>query len=109
MGKVASDLQSSITISNGVISGTLNEITGYTGAFSGDEADGHFLALQCTSESGATITVEVVGGQHGPSTLDSDGLIVCRIASTSQQIKVVATKSGQSTEKVYLLTGLTLA
>lgn len=108
-GKDASDLQSNITINNGVISGTLNYISGYTDAFSGDEANGHFLALQCTSVEGATITVEVLGGAHGASTLDEDGLIVCRIANTNQQIKVVTTKEGQSSIQIYALNGLNLA
>lgn len=78
--------------------------------YTGDEAEGNFLAIHAeTVEEGTTITVEVVGGVHGPSTLDADGLCICRIANTNQKIKVVATKDGYSTtEKIYRLTHLTL-
>lgn len=110
LGKDASDLQSNIVISDGMISGTLNYIADYSSAgYTGDEQDGHFIALKCTSVSGATITVEVLGGVHGASTLDADGLIICRIANTNQQIKVVTTKNGQSNTQIYALNGLTLA
>ena len=84
-------------------------IADYSSAgYTGDEESGNFLALKCTAVDGATITVEVVGGLHGASTLDSDGLVICRIANTYQKIKVVATKSGKTSTKVYSLTGLTL-
>ena len=41
-------------------------------------------------------------------TLDSDGLVVCRITSTSQSIRVVATKNGITNTENIALTGLTL-
>lgn len=109
LGKSASDLQTNIIVTNNKIKGTLKYIADYTSAgYVGDEASGNYLALKCTSINGATITVEVVGGVHGAQTLDSDGLVICRIANTSQKIKVVASKNGQSTTKTYSLTGLTL-
>ena len=107
-GKDASDLQDNIVVGTNAITGTLNYISGYTDAFSGDEANGNFLALKCTAIEGATITVEVVGGLHGPSVLDADGLIVCRIASTEQSIRVIATINGVSQTKTYALTDLVL-
>lgn len=109
LGKDASDLQENLEVSQNAITGTLKYIADYSSAgYTGDEESGNFLALKCTATSGATITVEVVGGLHGASTLDSDGLVICRIANTDQKIRVVATKAGQSSVKLYTLTGLTL-
>ena len=107
-GKDASDLQSGIEINNGVISGTLKYISDYSAAFSGDEASGHYIALKFAADGAESITVQVIGGLHGPSTLDEDGIVVARITSVSQQLKVVATESGISTTTFYSLNGLIL-
>lgn len=112
LGKSASDLQDGISIVGGVISGTLNYVTGYTG-FSGDvsEQSGNYLALRIdTDENVDSITVELIGGTLGhPVTLDSDRTIVIRITNTTtQSIKVVVNKNGLSQSKTYTLTGLTL-
>lgn len=100
-----------MSISNGVISGTLKKVTGYTG-FSGDpeEQSGNYLALKFTAEEGATVTVELINGTVGhPVTLDEDMNIVIRIADKdTQSIEVVASKGGASSTKTYALTGLTL-
>lgn len=106
-GKNASDLQENVVVSNSGISGTLKYVSDYSSAFSGSEAYGNYLALKCEAEEGATISVELVGGVHGPVTLDPDGLIVIRVTSNGQSVKVVATKSGISETKTYALTGLT--
>lgn len=113
LGKSVGDLQSNVTITNDVISGTLNYVTGYTG-FSGDteEQSGNYLALKCTTEdSGDKITVELIGGSTGhPVTLGADRNIVLRIANTTtQSVKVVATNILKRVEKTFALTGLTLA
>ena len=111
LGKYVTDLQEDIEVSEDDIIGTLKPVTDYTG-FSGDpeEQSGHYLALHCeTEEEGATITVELVGGDHGPVTLDPDGLIICRIKSTEQSIKVTASKEGYtSVTKSYSLADITL-
>ena len=107
-GKVASDLQD-ITIGQGGITGTLNYIADYSSAFSGDEASGHYLAIKCEATDGAVITGQVIGGVHGAVTLDSDGLLVCRIANNMQSIQIVATKNGKSKTLNYSLSGLNLA
>lgn len=112
LGKAASDLQSGIEIGNGKITGTLKYVTGYTG-FSGDvsEQSGNYLAVDCSvpNETGVTITCELVGGTHGPVTLDDDGILVARITSTSQKLKVTAKKSGEADyTQTYALTDLTL-
>ena len=113
LGKTVAELQSGVIISGSTISGTLNNIDGYTG-FSGNVAEqsGHYLVLRAdTGNASDTITVELIGGTVGrPVTLDSDRNIVLRIANTStQSVKVVATDGKHTVTKSYSLTGLTLA
>lgn len=107
-GYVVSDLQSNIVIGNGTISGHLNYIDDYSTAFSGDEASGNYLAIHASvpDVDDVTITVTVTN----PSTLDEDGICVCRIADKSTQtITVVASKEGyESVSKVFTLSGLTV-
>ena len=109
-GKSVTDLQSNIVVGTSGIAGTLKYVADYSSAFTGDEASGNYLALHCEvpDDEDATITVEVVNGAHGPVTLDSDGLVVLRIADKdSQTVKVVASKEGYaSVTKVYSLNGL---
>ena len=113
LGKIVTDLQESIVVGDTAITGTLKHVTGYTG-FSGDveEQSGNYLAIHCEVPDAeeATITVEVVGGTSGPVTLDSDGIIIDRIANTSQKIRVVASLAGyDSYTRTFDLSGLTLA
>lgn len=110
LGKTASQLQSGIKVKKDGITGTLAYVTGYTG-FSGDvsEQSGHYIALKAESADGATITAQVVGGTHGVVTLDSDRILVARIASTSQSIRFTATKNDKTVTVTYALTNLVLA
>jgi len=109
LGKLASDLQTGVTISGDVISGQLKYVSGYTG-FSGNSAEqeGNYLALKVETDNAEdVITVELLGGTVGhPVTLDSDRNIVLKIANTTQRVKVVV--NGTAT-KTYELTGLELA
>lgn len=109
LGKLASDLQTGVTISGDVISGQLKYVSGYTG-FSGNSAEqeGNYLALKVETDNAEdVITVELLGGTVGhPVTLDSDRNIVLRIANMTQKVKVVV--NGTAT-KTYELTGLELA
>lgn len=83
-------------------------MTGYE-AYSGDEQNGNFLAIHVDAPEGATITGELVGGVHGPVTLDESRVIIFRITDkTTQKVKFVASQYGDSTEYVYDLSGLTL-
>lgn len=109
LGKTVSDLQSNISVSRNAITGTLKYVTGYTG-FSGvtEEQSGNYLVLHCASDDADSITVEVVGGDHGPVTLDADGIIILRIKNTSQKVRVTSTKDGATNVKTYSLAGLTL-
>ena len=90
------------------VSGTLKYVTGYT-QFSGTDAEqsGHYLALKVESSNGATLYVKGSDSQY--SALESDGIIVIRVTDKdSQKIEIKASKSGQDTEFVYDLSGLTL-
>ena len=114
LGKVVTDLQENITISENNVSGNLKYVTGYTG-FSGDVAEqsGNYLALhfEVPDVSGVTISAVLVGGVHPESKLlDADGILLVRIQNTSEKIRITATKSGHGpVTKTYNLTGLTLA
>ena len=109
-GKTVSALQSNVAVGDSEITGTLHYVTGYTEFSSNsEEQEGNYLALKFETTDGATTTVEIVGGTKGPVTLDSDMNWVGLIKSNStQSIKVVSTKGGESVEKTYSLTGLTL-
>lgn len=110
LGKVVSDLQSDLEVGEDTITGTLKYVDDYTG-FSGDVAEqsGNYICLHATAIDGATITVKLIGGAHDETkTLDSDGLILARITSTTQKIKLFAYKDGVSATKVFKLSGLTL-
>lgn len=107
-GKVASDLQENIVVGESAITGTLKYISDYSSAFSGAEAYGNYIAIKCTASAGAVIKAEVVGGLHGEVTLDPDGLLVARIASNTQSIRVSATVDGMTETKVYALNNLVL-
>ena len=110
LGKDAGDLQEDVAIEDGAITGTLKYVTGYTG-FSGNVAEqsGNYLAIKVEADADS-ITVELVNGTLGhPVTLDSDGMIVLRIANTStQSITVVATKGNVSETHNLSISGLTL-
>lgn len=111
LGKYVTDLQEDVEIAGGVITGTLHYVTGYTG-FSGDpaEQEGNYLAVVCEASEGDTITAELIGGQHGPVTLDPDGILIARITDpATQKLRFTATGTDGTTEtKEYSLSGLTL-
>lgn len=109
LDKVVGDLQSNVTVSGNAITGELLYVTGYTG-FSGDPAEqsGNYIAVKATAEAGAVITAEVIGGDHGEVTLDSDGILVARIKNTSQKLRFTATSDNGTQTIIYDLSGLTL-
>lgn len=111
LGKYVTDLQEDVEIAGGVITGTLHYVTEYTG-FSGDpaEQEGNYLAVACEASEGDTITAELIGGQHGPVTLDPDGILIARITDpATQKLRFTATGVDGTTEtKEYSLSGLTL-
>lgn len=110
-GKTVSDLQSNVKIGNGAITGTLKYLDDYTGFSSKtEEQSGNYLAIHAEDSKADSITAELVGGTKGPVTLDSDGLIVFRIANkNTQSVKIVSYKDGAVKDtKAYGLTGLVM-
>lgn len=111
LGKYVTDLQEDVEIAGGVITGALHYVTEFTG-FSGDpaEQEGNYLAVVCEASEGDTITAELIGGQHGPVTLDPDGILIARITDpATQKLRFTATGTDGTTEtKEYSLSGLSL-
>lgn len=111
-GLKASDLQSDVTIDDGAVFGTLKYVDDYSSAYGTGEDSGNYLVLhfEVPETTGATITVELVGGVHGPRTLDEDGIIILRITDKNlQTIKVVASKTScETVTRTYSLRGLKL-
>ena len=110
-GVSVSDMQSGITVSDDAIEGTLKFVDGGwdAGTWSEEESKGNYIALAVEADDGATVTVELVGGVHGPTTLDDDMNIVIRVTDEqTQTIRVISTLDGESVTKVFDLTGLTL-
>lgn len=110
LGKVVSDLQENIVISDTSITGNLKYVTGYTG-FSGKESEqsGNFFAFHCTMATQTGVTVNVVTPSGKKWIVDpSDGLIVLRMTSTNKPLKITASKNGYvDFTKEYDLSGLT--
>ena len=108
LGKYVDDLQENVVINRNAISGTLKYVDDYTG-FSSDPSlcSGNYIAIhaEVPDVEDVTITVTVTN----PIVLDSDGIVVLRIADkSSQTITVVASKEGyNSVTKTFRLTGLT--
>ena len=110
-GKVVSDLQENVTVSAEGVSGTLKYIDDYSSAYGSGENSGYYLVLHCTTPGveGATITSEVIGGVHGPVTLDEDGIVISRITDKdTQTIEVVAYKDGESDSVILDLSDLVM-
>lgn len=110
LGKTCADLQSNVTVVDGVISGNLKFVDDYTGYGAVSEAVGNFLALKATSDMGATITMTMIGGKNDGRTVTlDDGYTVSKIFNEfCQKLKFVATKDGKSTTRTFGLTGLWL-
>ena len=110
LGKVITDLQSGVSVGENAIAGELLYVDDYIGFSSKvEEQSGNYLVLHCESaEPDAVITVEVIGGYSGPVTLDEDGIIILRIASTAQSVRVTCYAGGAYKEQTYSLTGITL-
>ena len=119
-GITASSLQSNIDVSMsgglGAISGTSKLISDGTawdsGTWGTGEDTGNYLALKAVGiPDGATATIELVGGEHGPVALSSsdDYLAVCRVTNNNQKIKLVTALGEYADTKVYTLNKLNLA
>ena len=108
-------LQSSIAISTSSgnpITGTLKAVTGYTG-FSDVVAkqSGNYLALHCAvaGEGNVEYSAQIVGSDSDAVFVEGTSIFVARITSSSQSLKVTASKAGYETvTKTYTVAGLTL-
>ena len=102
LGKQTSDLATNITFSagddstEGVISGTLKYVTGYTGFNSSDtsEQEGYFLPFKIEKPSDwddeeGTGTFQVVGGKKGAVNIDtSDFIGIVYLGKTEKEAEV---------------------
>lgn len=98
-GKLPSELQSGVSITNGVARGTLAYVTGYTG-FSGnvEEQSGNYIALKVTgAPEDAVVTYQKVGGSAEPVTLDADRNIVIRVVDHNAVLRFTVSKDGHDT------------
>ena len=105
-----STLVSGLTITGTDIKGTLNYYDGSNwelGTWSEEQKAGNFLPLSLSSDG--TITVQVIGGDNGPTQV-TDGFCIFRIKDkNTQSIQVKASGGGgKENTKTYSLTGLTL-
>lgn len=109
LGKSVTDLQENVSINGTNVTGTLKYVTDYTG-FSGDvsEQSGNYLAWKFTTGiTGADIKIKY--GNKAEKTLDSDGILILRVASLSNRLRVRVVK-GDTVYNVttFDLSGLTL-
>ena len=110
-GASVSDLQSSIAVGVGVVTGTLKYYTEYTG-YSDDPAEqsGNYLTLHVTSTDADAITWELQGSGVAAQAVPAGGVIVMRVTDASREtLRLVATKTGYNQQAAsYSLAGLTL-
>lgn len=108
-GKYVSDLQEDVVIKSNSIEGHLLYQDNYTGFSSKpEEQTGNYLAIHCNIPNHSTSEYSISVKVTNPVTLDSDGIVVLRIADKSTQtITVVASASGlDDYVKVYTLSDL---
>lgn len=110
----AEKLQSDITITDGVVSGTLHYVENYTG-FDKQHAEkqkGNYFALTIDAPEGADVYVELVGAVSKPGMHKlpaDDRIIVARVTNpATQKIRITIVKDGYTTVSVYSLAGLVL-
>lgn len=100
-------MQTGLEVGDDAITGTLKYIADYSSAFSGDLASGNYMVVKCEVPDVEGVTIQA--GCDNLSTLDSDGIVVVRIADKdTQTLKVVAKKAGYVADSVeFDLSGLT--
>ena len=76
-GKSVTDLQN-VYLSDSGLKGTLKYVADYSSAYGSGEDSGNYAVIhaEVPGVEGVTLTVQVVGGTHGPQTLDSDGICI---------------------------------
>lgn len=97
------DLQDDVTITDGVVSGTL---TAADLSALGYDDPGYFLVLAASNENsvaGVTYTCTLTDGQGTESLeLDDDGIVIIPVTSTDATVTFTATKEGYVTDTTTL-------
>ena len=108
-GKDCDDLQTGISITDGVASGTLKYVADYTSAGFDMSQGTNFIALKATVSTGTTVKCKFNNKTH---TLDEDGIIVIQMTEAKKALSAVfeATDAiGDKNSVEVKLSGLTLA
>lgn len=109
-GTKVSDMQTSVAVANGAITGTLKKLT--TGQLVTDWGEGYFLALKFTKNNDKATSIKVglrPSLSSGLVELDEDMDGVFKITYKDNQLFVVRCSDGSvSYDSVYDLSGLTL-
>lgn len=109
-GTKVSEMQSSISVANRAITGTLKKLT--SGQLVTDWGEGYFLALKFTKNNDAASSIKVglrPSVSSGLVELDADMDGVFKITNKDKQIFVVRCSNGDvAFESLYDLSGLTL-
>lgn len=109
-GTKVSDMQSSISVANGAITGTLKKLT--SGQLVTDWGAGYFLALKFTKNNNAASSIKVglrPSVSSGLVELDEDMDGVFKISDKDGQVFIVRCSDGSvSYDSIYDLSGLTL-
>lgn len=111
LGKLASDLQTNVVLTDDAISGTLKYVSGFTGYSENTTLqEGNYLALEISAAPiDVVLTAELLGSSEAAKTVGVDGIVAFRITNTaSQSIKVTATMGRESTVRTYTLSGIKL-
>lgn len=106
-GKDVDDLQTGVTIENGVATGTLKYVADYTSAGFDMSKGTNFLVVKADSSVPTTVTID-----DRTTALDSDGILVFQMdeAKKSKSLFFVATAPNGDKHTVEIkLSGLTLA
>lgn len=110
-GTKVSDMQTSVAVANGAITGTLKKLT--TGQLVTDWGEGYFIALKFTKNNNAATSIKVglrPSVSSGLVELDADMDGVFKITDKDSQVFVVrcTDADGNAYELTYDLSGLTL-
>lgn len=111
--KKASDMQSDVTVSNGVISGTLHFIEGGLSPSGPLSGDGYFLALKWGNPDATATSLKVglVPSASGMDLIecidDTDRNGVFKISDPATQVfEIVSSNASHKTKQIFRLTGL---
>ena len=108
-GKDCDDLQTSISITDGVASGTLKYVADYTSAGFDMSQGTNFIALEAKVSTGTTVKCKF---NSKTTTLDEDGIIVLQMTEAKKALSAVFEATNEVGDKNSVevkLSGLTLA